>query len=71
MRFTEAYINNIFDKLIFKKFILENSKTKVPNILPRPEIGSLCLLFRSVHLAKSFFFSPEQIACYIGSVEKK
>jgi hypothetical protein len=28
MWFTEAYIENIFDKLIFKTFILENSKKK-------------------------------------------
>ena len=61
------YIKNIFDKLIFKTREL---KKKGMNISPRPGICSLCLLFRSVHLAKSFF-SPEQIACYIGSVEKK
>jgi hypothetical protein len=59
MWFTEAYIENIFDKLIFKTFILKNSEKKCPNILPRP--GSS---------RQDSLFSPEQVACYIGSVEK-
>jgi len=55
MWFTEAYIKTIFVKLIFKTFILENSKEKGPNILHRHGIRSLCLLFRSAHLAKTVF----------------
>ena len=55
MLFTEAYIKNIFVKLIFKTFVLENSKEKGSNILLRPGICSLCLLLRSAHLAKTFF----------------
>jgi len=55
MWFTEAYIENIFDKLIFKIFNLENSEKKCPNILPRPGICSLCLLLRSAHLDKTVF----------------
>jgi len=36
MWFNEACIKNIFVKLIFKTFTLENSNKKGPNILPRP-----------------------------------
>jgi hypothetical protein len=36
MWFTEAYIKNIFVKLILKIFTLENSNGKGQNILPRP-----------------------------------
>jgi hypothetical protein len=66
MWFNEVYIKNIFVKLIFKIFTLENSKKKGHNILPKPGIRSLCLLLRSDHLVKTVFS-----ACYIGSVEKK
>jgi hypothetical protein len=61
-------LKNIFVKSIFKTFSLENSKKKGPNILPRPRIRNLCLLFRreSAHLAKNK--SP---VTYIDSVEKK
>ena len=59
MWFTEAYIENIFNKVIFKTFILKNAEKKCPNILPRP--GSS---------RQDSLFSPEQITCYIGSVEK-
>ena len=34
----------------FKTFTLENSKKKGSDILPRPGIRSLCLLFRSAHI---------------------
>ena len=54
MWFTEAYIKNMFVKLIFKLFTLENSKKKCPNTLPRPGIRSVCL-FRSAHLANTVF----------------
>ena len=43
----QLILNNIFVKLIFKTFTLENSKKKGPNIFPRPGIRSLCLLFPS------------------------
>jgi hypothetical protein len=49
------HIKTIFVQLIFKTFTLENSKKKDPNILPRPGIRSLCLLFWSDHLAKTVF----------------
>ena len=48
--FTDAYINNIFVKLILK-----NSKRKGPNTLPRTGILSLDPFFRSAHLAKTDF----------------
>jgi hypothetical protein len=54
MWFTEAYIKNMFVKLIFKSFTLENSKKKGPNTLPRPGIRSVCL-FRSAHLVNTVF----------------
>jgi hypothetical protein len=38
-----AYIKNIFVKLIFKTFPLENAKKKDPNILPR-QIGQAKVL---------------------------
>ena len=44
-----------FVKLIFKTFTLEISKKKGLNILPRPGIRSICLLFRSAHLNKTVF----------------
>jgi hypothetical protein len=43
MLFNEAYIKNIFFKLIFKKFTLENSKKKGPNISIVPESGPFAL----------------------------
>jgi hypothetical protein len=61
MWFTEAFIKNIFFKLIFKTFTLENSKKKGQNILPRPGIHSFCLLFRSVHLAEKIKFDAKII----------
>jgi len=69
MWFTEAHIKIIFVKLIFKTFTLEISKKKGPNILPRPGIRNLYLLFTSS--SQDSLFSPEQIARYISSVEKK
>ena len=60
--FTEAYIENIFDKLIFKTFILKNSKKKVRIYCLDPEyvpVGS-----SSQHSLPSL----EQIPCYIGFV---
>ena len=55
MWFNEVCIKNIFVKLIFKIFTLENSKKKGHNILLKPGIRSLCLLLRSDHLVKTVF----------------
>jgi hypothetical protein len=57
MWFTEAYIKIIFVKSIFKIFTLEISNKNGPNILPRPGIRNLYLLFLSAHLAKTVFQS--------------
>ena len=55
--FTDAYIKNIFIKLIFKTFTFREFKKTGPNILSRSGIRtcSLCLLFRLAHLAKTVF----------------
>jgi hypothetical protein len=61
MWFTEAYIKNIFVKLILKIFTFENSNGKGQNILPRPGRCSLGLFFRPVHLAKSLLLMHEKL----------
>ena len=70
MWFTGAYINKIFVKLIFKTFTLENSKKKGPNILPDPEYVAFVYCSGRLIYSQDSIFSPVQIACYIGSVEK-
>ena len=73
MWFTGAYIKNTkyFVKLIFKIFTLEISKKKVPNILPRPVKHNLCLLFRSTHLAKTFFSVRDKLPATSALSKKK
>ena len=73
MWFTGAYIKNTkyFVKLIFKIFTLEISKKKVPNILPRPVKHNLCLLFRSAHLAKTFFSVRDKLPATSALSKKK
>jgi hypothetical protein len=61
IRFTEAYIKNIFVRLILKIFTLENSNGKGQNILPRSGICSFGLLSRPVHLAKSLLLMHEKL----------
>ena len=60
MWFTEAYIENIFNKVIFKTFILKSAEKKCPNILPRP--GSS---------RQDSLFSPEQVAATSDLSRKK
>jgi hypothetical protein len=49
------FILHIINICSSQTFTLENSKKKGPNILLRPRIHSLCLLFRSTLLAKTVF----------------
>jgi len=65
MWFTEAYNINMFVKLIFKAFTLENSKKKGPNILPRH-----CLFFQSAHLAKTVFSVPNKLPTISALLKK-
>ena len=70
MWFTDAYIKNIFVKLIFKTFTLEISKKKVRLYCIEPEY--VAVAFVPVGSSSQDSLSnPEQIACYIGTVEKK
>ena len=55
----------MFVKLTFKAFTLENSKKKVPNILPRH-----CLLFQSAHLAKTVFSVPNKLPAISALLKK-
>jgi hypothetical protein len=71
MWYTEAYIKNSFVKLKKKDIYLREFKVKKGlNILHRPGIRTLCLLFRSVHLAKTVFSVLKKL-CVTSSLSKK
>jgi hypothetical protein len=57
MWFTEAYIKNIFVKLILKIFTFENSNGKGQNILPRPG-GCTKLGLANISYKKQIFNFP-------------
>jgi hypothetical protein len=71
MWYTEAYIKNSFVKLKKKDIYLREFKVKKGlNILHRPGIRTHCLLFRSVHLAKTVFSVQNKLSA-ISSLSKK
>jgi hypothetical protein len=72
MWFTEAYIKNIFVKLIFKIFTLENSKKKGLNILLRPGKRSLLsIVLVSSYIVKTVFSVRYKLPATSALSEKK